>query len=321
MSRDGGMKPVSVHLQLVLDAKAQRERFAEELDGRPIQEYLREKYPLTADLVPSITSDEFAPCSGAASYVEQRLRECARCPATGGACAESPVDHLLSRGKVPVWKTDYFGSADCPQKWPEYVLRKRLTSAGIGPRLLGCRIDTFIPATPGQALAQTQAERYVEAFPSLVRWGEEHPVVPVAPPSLLISGKDFGVGKTHLAVAILAALYRAEKIRHARFEFVPDFLGRIRRAMDDYDRFGDTIAQAIKADVLVLDDLGAHNTSDWVREQLLVIANARWEQNHPTIMTTNAEADACRKTLGERAYSRFAADRKAIALDGKDQRQ
>lgn len=316
------MKPLGQHLRLVLDESAQRERLERELAGRTVHEHLRTRLPLVSALLPSdITPAAYAPCSGAAAYIETRLQECARCPKTGGACDASPVDHLIGKGKVATWKNGAFGSADCGERWPEYMLRMRLRRSGVGDRLLGCRLETFEDKTAAQMAAVITVRRYIETFPPLVRWGEEETIVETAPRGLKLASEGFGVGKTHLAVAIVAALYRAEKIRSARFEFVPDFLERVRRAMDDYDRFGSTIVQAIKADVLVLDDLGAHKTSEWVREQLLVIANARWERNRPTIVTTNGHMDACRETLGPRADSRLSAESDLIIVDGEDRRR
>ena len=43
----------------------------------------------------------------------------------------------------------------------------------------------------------------------------------------------------------------------------------------------------ITADVLVLDDLGTEKPTDWVREQLFLVINSRYEECRPMIITSN----------------------------------
>jgi len=70
----------------------------------------------------------------------------------------------------------------------------------------------------------------------------------------------------------------------------------------------------------VLDDLGAQRTTDWVREQMNLISNARWSNGRPTIMTTNTGPDEITATLGPRAASRLLGGALGIEVDGDDRR-
>jgi DNA replication protein DnaC len=71
---------------------------------------------------------------------------------------------------------------------------------------------------------------------------------------------------------------------------VPHLLAEIRST---YDRdstgsYLDLFGRLCTVDLLVLDDLGAEKTSEWVLEQLYSIVNERWQSSGSVILTTNA---------------------------------
>ena len=49
----------------------------------------------------------------------------------------------------------------------------------------------------------------------------------------------------------------------------------------------DVLRPVLDADLLVLDDLGAERTSEWVQETLGLVVNTRYSERRPTIFTTN----------------------------------
>ena len=57
--------------------------------------------------------------------------------------------------------------------------------------------------------------------------------------------------------------------------------------------------------VLVLDDLGAHNYTDWSLKTIFAILNYRVNFERPTIVTTNLENQDLEKLLGSRIFSRL----------------
>ena len=97
-----------------------------------------------------------------------------------------------------------------------------------------------------------------------------------------------GVGKTHLAVGILKAAIRSKGARGYFFE-TRELLQLVRdtynRSVDETEM--DVLAPVLKADLLVLDDLGAERTSEWVQETLGLVVNTRYNERRPTIFTSN----------------------------------
>lgn len=78
------------------------------------------------------------------------------------------------------------------------------------------------------------------------------------------------------------------------------------------------IARAVQCDLLILDDPGALRVGEWDKENLLGIADERWNHHRPTVLTSNAASLA--DMLGARAASRFAHGTTVVALTGPDRR-
>jgi DNA replication protein DnaC len=97
-----------------------------------------------------------------------------------------------------------------------------------------------------------------------------------------------GVGKTHLAAATLTTLIQDYRVRG---KFV-DFTSLIYEIQATFDSRSEGSKQSvlepvIRAEVLVLDELGAQKPSPWVSETLYLILNTRYTRRLPTLFTTN----------------------------------
>lgn len=101
---------------------------------------------------------------------------------------------------------------------------------------------------------------------------------------LLLAGPP-GVGKTHLAAAIVNARLAAR--RQALFCMVPEMLGDVRRLIRDDDATCELMDLVKRAELLVLDDLGAERTTEWALEVVLIIVSARLAEDRQTVVTTN----------------------------------
>lgn len=201
---------------------------------------------------------------------------------------------------------------DC---WRAEMAERYLLEARIPQRYSRCELSTFEHDTDSQRDAFRRASAFVQQFPAVDR-------------GLLLYGPN-GVGKTHLAVGILKAVMRTRGARGFFFE-TRELLKLVR---DTYNRSVaetemDVLAPVLKADVLVLDDLGAERTSDWVQETLGLVVNTRYNERRPTIFTSNL-VDSPDSTdprsfifqLGSRTRSRLAEMCDWVEMHGVDMRE
>jgi len=114
-----------------------------------------------------------------------------------------------------------------------------------------------------------------------------------------------GSGKTSAAIAIAK---QADRAGHAvGFHVVPELLSMIRRSFggqsaDDYT----SVKRGIDAlDLLVLDDLGAEHTTEWVLEELYVIINRRLLDMRAVIVTTGLSDAELARQLTPRVVTRL----------------
>ncbi len=184
------------------------------------------------------------------------------------------------------------------------------------PRKEACTLQNFYPAPNNGS--------QLKAFNYSFRLVREYPVVDRG---LLLMG-PVGVGKTHLAVAILHGLI--EKGVPCLFYENGSLLKEIQ---DSYNSVSNTtemgvLAPIYQAEVLVLDELGASKPTDWVRDTMMQIIGKRYNDKKLTIFTTNyldARRGAADETLedriGVRLRSRLYEMCRTVQIDGDDYRK
>ena len=97
-----------------------------------------------------------------------------------------------------------------------------------------------------------------------------------------------GIGKTHLAVAVLRRVILTRGARGLFYD-TRDLLRVIRSTYNPLVRTAemDILRPVMEADLLVLDDLGSEKTSEWVEETMNLIVNTRYNERRHTIFTSN----------------------------------
>ncbi len=214
--------------------------------------------------------------------------------------------------------------------------QRLLAAAQIPARYAHCELSTFKydPDDKGQssiAEAKFLAGRFIEEYPT-------------DDTGLLFVG-SVGVGKTHLAVGILRALIRDKGVPC----LFCDYRELLKSIQNSYNASVPATEMQIlrpvfDAEVLVLDELGAVRSTEWVFDTVNYILNSRYNDNKTTIITTNfpdkpeqghveddnprsysaADRAARRETLGdrigERMRSRLHEMCKKVEMEGHDYR-
>jgi len=166
---------------------------------------------------------------------------------------------------------------ECANTGREQRLEAR---ANIPPLYERASLDTFrLPSD--NPVARTQLAGVVLTVRGYLR---EFPNVPK--PGLLFIGAP-GTGKTHLAIAALRGL-----IAKGHEGLFYDFQALLNHIRSGYDQASGTMDReayrsALEAEILVLDDLGAHRITDWVEDTVTSIVTHRCNHRRATIVTTN----------------------------------
>jgi len=201
-----------------------------------------------------------------------------------------------------------------------------LEACRIPRRYEHCTLETFTPGSPPLRAALEKAVAFCDGYPHL---SEDEGL------GLLFSGAN-GVGKTHLAVAILRELVTNKGARGRYW----DFHELIREIKSSYDPETKTtelqvLQPVVEKDILVLDDLGAWKMTDWMNDTLFYILNSRYMARRTTVITTNYQdvtreaalaADRLRRReylverIGQRLRSRLMEMCLVVRMQGADHR-
>ena len=117
---------------------------------------------------------------------------------------------------------------------------------------------------------------------------------------LLLMG-PCGVGKTHLAVSALRELM--VRGHEARFYDYRELLKELQASYDPDHPVSEmgVLEPVLKAEVLLVDDIGASKPSPWALDTMGHILNKRYNENRVTLLTTNyldrAEAELAISTM------------------------
>lgn len=204
----------------------------------------------------------------------------------------------------------------------EQELRKQkiesiLGKSGIKKRYLSRTIDSFSVTAENKKSFEVATD-YIKNFKEYFTQGK----------GLYLEG-PCGTGKTHLAIAIALAIINTGVPVICKTSI--DILGDIKRC---YERNSEVteeeVLEAYKTvDLLIIDDLGKEQVTEWSVPVLYSILNERYEALLPTIITTNYNTTALAEKLSAKGdtetataiISRFVESSKRVTMSWADYRR
>ncbi len=179
--------------------------------------------------------------------------------------------------------------------------------------------DNYVPDHESKVEAKKKAMWYASNFEKIANKQYDFQ-------SLLFIG-GFGLGKSHLAYSIAEAV--KQQGYTTIFMDTPSLLRVIRESYDKNSKFTESeiLEACFKADLLVLDDIGAEyvkndGSESWATDKLFQVIYSR--MGKPTIYTTNYNAseliDKYGQPAGGRIVSRMMKGTKVVKFDGEDYR-
>lgn len=169
----------------------------------------------------------------------------------------------------------------------------RVKLAGVPDKFLTSTFDTFIPPTPRAERLVSNLRDYCARFESTRT--RRSGFIFIGPP---------GTAKTHLACAMVNMLATAGF--SPMYTSLPRLTREIRSTYGRQGAMPALIKKLIDADLLVLDEVDLHGSSDADYGTLYDVINSRYERGgQPTLAISNREVDTLTADLDERIVSRL----------------
>lgn len=210
----------------------------------------------------------------------------------------------------------YSRICECQEKEKTTLL---LQSSGIPDRYRNrCTLSSFILPNDNPSIR--------EAYEIAKRYSEDYPVFEEGKPNGLLFMGSCGVGKTHLAVAILNEILFRKK-RAVKFVDLNELFREIRAtyAAGDFSEY-EVLTPLAEVEILLIDELGCV-ASPWAQDTLLYLITQRYNHSLPTILTTNYldnplnNEPSLIERIGIRCRSRLYEMCKTVVMKGEDFRR
>ena len=185
----------------------------------------------------------------------------------------------IAKGYKPILVMNH-GYADVSyEETPELIVAEK--EAAIKNRL---KLINLPASLKKASLAQVDLDdlERLPVFEKLLAFVEQYPTIRKG---LYLYG-DFGVGKSFMVAALAHDLSEKRGVSSTLLHY-PSFVIDAKNAISDGNV--KTLVDEIKlSEVLILDDIGAEQSTPWVRDEILqVILQYRMQENLPTFFTSN----------------------------------
>lgn len=228
------------------------------------------KLDVTSASVPTATADTPQP--------ETPPTRCPECDGAGFFVVDVPYGHPRFGELIP---------CRCTLAERQHRQAAQITRMSNLQSFRNQTFDAFNPDVPGVRKAYLRAFEFAQQ-----------------PRGWLLLFGACGVGKTHLAAAAAnLALDRGEPVL---FAVVPDLLDHLRATFGPSSEvaYDERFELVRTVPLLILDDLGTESATAWAREKLYQIVNHRYNQELPTIITSNRAPDSLDQRVVSRMYQR-----------------
>ena len=185
----------------------------------------------------------------------------------------------IAKGYKPILVMNH-GYADVSyEETPELIAAEK--EAAIKNRL---KLINLPASLRKASLAQVDLDdlERLPVFEKLLAFVEQYPTIRKG---LYLYG-DFGVGKSFMVAALAHDLSEKRGVSSTLLHY-PSFVIDVKNAISDGNV--KTLVDELKlSEVLILDDIGAEQSTAWVRDEILqVILQYRMQENLPTFFTSN----------------------------------
>lgn len=193
----------------------------------------------------------------------------------------------IAKGYKPILVMNH-GYADVSyEETPELIAAEK--EAAIKNRL---KLINLPASLRKASLAQVDLDDLgrLPVFEKLLAFVEQYPTIRKG---LYLYG-DFGVGKSFMVAALAHDLSEKRGVSSTLLHY-PSFVIDVKNAISDGNV--KTLVDEIKlSEVLILDDIGAEQSTAWVRDEILqVILQYRMQENLPTFFTSNFDFEDLEK--------------------------